>query len=317
MENISSNFNNDSSREVISIISKKTFYIWLFAILANVGTYLTIVNESITNGHFGTDAFFSPIINSGNLTFLGISLFISIIPTLLSGLNFKWRNYIGYGIPIIIILYSVWHFYTCTGKFCNIVDIPIAIGGFIFAVFYALGVYLRKWNGKIILSLLWIEIILLVGGFAFIIYHSQLNSESKAKISALQEESQDVTTPIEIGKTCDSIPVKPYDSYNSDCWQRAMKLYPNTDVCSWSKEANSKNQCLFYQGLLYRENLEYGCEDKDSQTSYNKKDDPSENTRLLQCWADKAKIYPELNICQWTYEWNREKCTAYFKTTSQ
>ena len=225
---------------------KRPFYIWLFVILANVGTYLAIVGSQVGWGHFGTDAFFSPISNIDNLIIIGITLSLTIIPIFLSRTSFKWRNHIGYGIPVLIILYSVWNFYTCNGKFCNLIDIPIAIGGIIFAVFYALGVYLKVWNQKIILSLLLIEVILLIGGFAFIVYNSQLNSESNAKVLSLQEESKKAETPFEIMKICDSIPNSAYNSYKRDCWEKMVTLYPNVDLCSWSKEANLKNTCLFY-----------------------------------------------------------------------
>ena len=296
---------------------KRPSYIWFFAILANFGTYLAIVRESIGNGSFGANTILSSVTNNESLALIGISLFISIIPTLLSGLDFKWRSHLGYGIPILVILYSVWHYYTCLGKFCNLIDIPIGFWGLIFALFYALGTYLRKWNKKVVLSLLWIEVILLVGTIVFIGYQSHLNAVSSAKLSSLQEESQKATSPVEIGRTCDSIPDDPHNGFLDACWQRAMAMYPNIDVCSWSREANSKNKCLFYQGLRYSENREYGCEDKDSQTSYSKKDDSAENSRLLQCWSEKAKIYPELNICQWTYEWNRDRCTSFLKTISR
>jgi len=296
---------------------KRKLYIWLFAILANVGTYIAIVIETINGGHFGVDAFIKSITTGESLALLGISLLISVVPIWLSGLNFRGRNYIGYGIPILVIIYSIWHYYTCNGKFCNLVDIPIIFSAIIFIVFFTLDIYLRRWSVKISIVLLCIEMVLLLGGITFAIYTSHTNAVSNAQLSLLQQESLKATTPDEIGKTCDSFPDSPNNSLRGECWQRAMTLYPNTDVCSWSKEPSSKTQCIFYQGLRYRENLEYGCEEKDSLTSYKKKDDPTENSRLLQCWAERAKIYPELNLCQYTYEWNQGKCNAFFKTTSR
>ena len=47
-------------------------------------------------------------------------------------------------------------------------------------------------------------------------------------------------------KICDSIPNSAYNSYKRDCWEKMVTLYPNVDLCSWSKEANLKNTCLFY-----------------------------------------------------------------------
>ena len=186
----------------------------------------------------------------------------------------------------------------------------------IFIVFFTLGIYLRKWSAKISIVLLTIEIIILIGTLIFAIYTSHVNAVSSSKLSALQEESLKATTPEDFGRVCDSSPSGPSNPLRGECWQRAIALYPNTDVCAWSKDPSSKQQCIFYEGLHYRENLEYGCEDRDSLTSHKKKDDPIENARLLQCWTNKSKIYPELNICQYTYEWNQAKCNAFFKTTS-
>jgi hypothetical protein len=297
-------------------IDKRPFYIWLAVILANVGTYFTAVIGEVYDSGAPVFSALSGVV-SGYLPVFGISIFVSIIPVWLSGSKFKWRNRLGFGIPILLLLpipYLVWHMITCTGKFCNLGDVMLiyvlGISVILFAIFYTAGKYLRVWNSKVVISIVWVEVIILVGAVAFLGYYLQADS----KIAALEQQSQNATEPSQIGQTCDALPD---GDRQGTCWQKAFKLYPNVDVCSWSKDAKSKSSCLFYEGLHYRETLEFGCEEHDSLASYKKKDDPSENSRLLQCWADKAKIYPELDICQWTREWNKPKCTAYFKTISR
>ncbi len=298
-------------------IDKRPFYVWLIVILANVGTYLTIViMEVYDSGVTVINTLFVPITSEFSII-IGISLFVSIIPIWFSGSSLKWLNRLGYGIPVLLLLplpYFVYDYYTCTGKFCELGPLVLGwafgLSAIIFAIFYLIGVYFRKWNVKVTLSLVWIEAILLVGAILFLGYYLYFD----LKLASLQQESQETTTPNEIAKTCDSLPDH---SRRSTCWNKAIKLYQGVDVCALSKETNYKNDCLRTLGLIYRENREYGCEDQDPQTSGSKKDDPAENARLIQCWQDKAKIYPEFNICQWTYEWNRDKCTDFFKTISR
>jgi len=293
---------------------KRPLYIWLMVISANIAVGLKFIINQISNRDYSV---LEIITNSQFLTDMCILLAISIIPILISKSNLKFKNHLGYSIPLLVLAWSVFDYFTCHGKFCQFRGILFGGVALIFALFYAMGVYLARWNTKIVISLLLIESVLVVGALGFLGYQLHLNAVSKDKLSSLQEEAQKATSPVEIGKTCDSIPDDPYNGFLDECWKRAMTMYPNVDVCSWSKETNSKNKCLFYEGLRYRENLQYGCEDNDSLTSYKKKDDPSESVRLIQCWTDKTKIYPELNICQWTYEWNRDKCTAFFKTISR
>ena len=283
--------------------NKRPFYIWLVVILANVIVYLTIVMIIVRDGHSGASAFLFPVTDSTSRMLLGFSVLISIIPTRLSRLNLKWGNYLGYGLPILMLLYSVWHYNTCNGKFCNLLDIPIGTGALIFALFYTLGR-----NDKIAQSLLWIEWLILIGSMLLIGYHLNLNTESNAWNSA---------TPVEIGKTCDSLPGGNTSILRQECWIRAMATYPNTEVCAWSKEKYSKIECLHLEEDRYRGNLIYGCEDEDTLVSYKKKDDPIEKARLFQCWDSKAKIYPMLDICGLSYDWNKDKCNTHFKSVSQ
>jgi hypothetical protein len=290
---------------------KRPQYIWIFALLANVSMYLLLVIEAMDFEYSGLELFLVPITNYWNLAYMVLSVGVSIVPTLLSGFQTNWSRYLGYGVPIFVVLYSFWHGTTCEGKFCSLIDMPIGIAGIMFGIFYALGVSLRRRNEKIILLLVMIESLLLLGGMIFIAYRYQANSEAEAGIVSLQE----VETPADAAIICESIPID--SERSSDCWVAAVRRFPDLDICAWSNEPDAKDECLFYQGIVYRENLEFGCEDEDSQLSYNKKDDPVEIARLLQCWSEKSKIYSELDICAWTYEWNDDRCYEFLGTVPQ
>lgn len=315
MENTSPNSNNNFPQNIKSSTDKRPFYLWLGVILANVGTYLIITTMEVYNS--GTSfviALFRPITTSYSIL-IGVSLFVSIIPIWLSGTKFKRRNYFGFGIPVLLLLpipYFIWHNFNCTGKFCNLLDIfmvyALGLMALIFVIFYLIGIYFRKWNIKVILSLICIEVIVLIGTSIFLGYYVHLNSSLELLKTSERTESTKST------QLCDSFPAS--GPQIGDCWMQVIKANPSVDVCSLSKKEYSRQSCLFYMGILYRDTN--GCEG-DSQLSYNKKDGPTETARLEQCWANKAKIYPGLNICSslWTYEWNREKCSAFFKTLSQ
>lgn len=315
MENISSNSDNNLSQNIQSSTDKRPFHLWLGVILANIGTYLTImIMEVYDSGASFSNALLAPI-TTNFLIIIALSLFVSLIPVWLSGTKFKRRNYFGFGIPIILLLpipYFIWHAYTCTGKFCNLFDMVavqiLVLLAVIFALIYLIGIFFRKWNVKFSLSLVWLESILLIGAIIFLGYYVHLNSSLESLKTSGETESTKST------QLCDSFPAS--GPQIGDCWMQVIKANPSVDVCSLAEKEYSKQSCLFYMGILYRDTN--GCEG-DSQLSYNKKDDPIENARLEQCWADKAKIYPGLNICSglWTLEWNREKCSAFFKTLSQ
>lgn len=149
-------------------IDKRPFYIWMVVLLANIGTVFGIVFSS------GPKYIFE----SWNLIILGISLFVSVIPVLISMSNSRLKNRFGYGIPFLLLLplpYFVYDYYTCTAKFCQIAPIifgfSFSISAVIFALFYAIGIYAKKWTVKFVLSLIWIEIILLVGSVLYFVFN--------------------------------------------------------------------------------------------------------------------------------------------------
>lgn len=150
---------------------KRPYYIWIMVLLANIGAVAIVVMLMINSL---IRRFMMPKDYLSGLMLLGICIFVTVIPVAISRSNNKLKNYFGYGIPILLLLpiiYFIWHYYTCTGKFCNLGDFAFGlifgISAVIFAAFYSLDILARKWDTKFVLSLVWAEAILLLG---FILY---------------------------------------------------------------------------------------------------------------------------------------------------
>ena len=142
-------------------------------LLINIGTIIFLVAIAISKG--GTSPS-SSLFEMWNFITLGVSLFVSVVPILISRSNSQKKNYFGYGIPILLLLplpYFVWHFYTCTGKFCNLGDLvfgwAFGVSAVVFAVFYTIGIYSKKWSPKFVLLLSLIIPVLIVGGLWLLI----------------------------------------------------------------------------------------------------------------------------------------------------
>lgn len=292
--------------------SQKRFYILLFAVFINiVPYYLLLVKNSIAAGSYGADVFIWPAIND-LIFFLFLSI-ISTIPVLLSVINFKQSYYFIYGVPFLWILYDSFNSFVCINEPCYS-QVAAAFGGgsilfyiilkyiFVFAVFlifYKLGLYLKNANSKIILSLLLIEAVLLLGCGLFFGYQSQINAESKVKLTLLQEKNPDnYPLAAEVVKTCESFL---NNDLKKECWKRGVEMYPNVDICSWSKEVRGSDKKGFYEfnefGCLYQES-EFSnkvCVGEKSWFDWTR--DPIKNTQVTQCFWDMIKIYPKLDFC--------------------
>ncbi len=147
---------------------KRPLYNWIMVLLINIGTIIFIVSYAISEG--GT-SLSSSLFQIGNFITLGISIFVSVVPILISKSNSKWANRFGYGIPILSLLplpYFIYDYYTCTGKFCNLGDLifgwAFGLSAIIFAIFYTIGIYSKKWSPKFVLFLSLIVPIVIVGG---------------------------------------------------------------------------------------------------------------------------------------------------------
>jgi hypothetical protein len=137
---------------------RRRFYNWMMVLLLNVGIFMITFFVSmkfsewrgLDMGQWAYPAFFS----------LGISAFMTIVPMLLSKTVSKMRTVVASLVPLLLVIlagYFTWHNYTCTGKWCNIVDLPLAwtsgLSAFTFALYYAIGVSSRKWGQKTVLIL--------------------------------------------------------------------------------------------------------------------------------------------------------------------
>ncbi len=146
--------------------SKKNIFVWLFSILANYSLFLFLVSQYNYGPGSAFSIFADEIVSNGvEPTFyitLSVGLALTLFSIFISGFEFKDRNLIFYGLPIIGLLYSVAYMYSCNGKFCGIYGILGIIASLIFIIFFTLGIYLRKWSIKVVSTLLIIEIV----GFA-------------------------------------------------------------------------------------------------------------------------------------------------------
>lgn len=149
-------------------IDKRPFYVWIVVLLANVGTVLAIILFNISDQN--------SLFETWNLIALGISLFISVVPVLISRSNGRLKNRFGYGIPVLLLLplpYFIYDYYTCTGKLCGIGSFILGwafgLSAVIFAIFYTIGIHSKKWSSKSVLFLSLIIPILIVGGLWLLI----------------------------------------------------------------------------------------------------------------------------------------------------
>jgi hypothetical protein len=137
-------------------IDRRPFYNWIMVLLINIGTILSCFIMGVWN--------LIPVP-------LSITIFASVAPILISSSSSKKKNYFGFGVPIILLLplpYFIWDYYTCTGFLCKL---PYFIfsqlfgwSAFIFAIFYIVGIYSKKWSPKIVLFLSFIVPVLLICG---------------------------------------------------------------------------------------------------------------------------------------------------------
>ncbi len=147
----------------------RPFYNWIMVLLLNIVVIIFLVWDAFSNR---SRSLLYSLSQMGNFIILGTSIFVSVVPILISRSNSQKKNYFGYGIPILLLLplpYFVWHYYTCTGKFCDVGDIvfgwAFSLSAVIFAIFYTIGIYSKKWSSKFVLFLSIIIAVLLVGGF--------------------------------------------------------------------------------------------------------------------------------------------------------
>ncbi|MFM2330506.1 MAG: hypothetical protein RLZZ26_13 [Candidatus Parcubacteria bacterium] len=135
---------------------KTRVYVWLAVLVADI-----ILLSIALSGGITFDIF--------QLIFVFSALFITAVPVRISESSSRFKNWFGYGIPIALLLpviYFVYDYYTCTGKFCQLGDMIsgglFCIGAALFALFYTFGLYARRWREAFALSVLVVELVLLV-----------------------------------------------------------------------------------------------------------------------------------------------------------
>jgi len=145
---------------------EKKYGVWIMVLLANASMVFALSGWLLTSG--------CPFNSESEIVIvIGIFLLLSAIPVLISQSDNKWKNRLGYGIPILILLpeiYFIWDYFTCTGKFCGLDSfvffIIFGLSAIIFALFYTLGINYRKWNVGI-LFFMCIELILLIVSISY------------------------------------------------------------------------------------------------------------------------------------------------------
>lgn len=242
MEPIVSKDNQDAQNTFTD--DKRPFYIWWFVILVNVIIYLGIVVADVYSGYKTVqNVIFAPQVLS-YFIIIGISLLVTVIPTWISGSQKKWRHKVGYGIPILLLVpipYFIYDWMTCTGKLCEVTGafftVILGSAAIVLAIFYTLGVFLRKWNIKVSKILVWIEAVIIAVGVAYLCYCSYLDF----KLASLKESK--ITNVNEAVRVCDSL----NNGRIYDCWTTVIKLNPVVDVCALSQSQKSKERCSLIQ----------------------------------------------------------------------
>lgn len=283
---------------------KRPFYIWLIVILANIGTYFVITIMEIYDSDSSVFTALLAPVQGDYLKLMGISMFVSILPVWISQSNIVHKKRLVFGILTLLLLpipFIVFYAVTCNESLCGLIIILAFILGLmalLFSLFYAIGIYFVKWNVKFAISLLWIESVLLSGAIVFFGYSFY----------------QDLSLSSPSVATCDEV----RESRMGECWTAVIKANPTVNVCSFAKKENSKKTCLSsYEDLSYRDidDCEYDL-DTDMGAAYRQTKDPIEYAKLTACWADKAKKYPEIDICGWSKPFNAKECVDFFKTIS-
>ena len=156
---------------------KRPFYNWIMVLLLNIGMVSLITSLSLS----GCDTMSSSscLFTEWNFIIIGVSIFVSVVPALIShSNNIFLGKFFGYGVPalmLLLLIYYVYDYFTCTGKLCDLAAFVygsiVGLATLFFMFFYAICTYSKKWNSKFVLFLSLVIPILIVGGFWFYIKH--------------------------------------------------------------------------------------------------------------------------------------------------
>jgi len=159
---------------------KRIFYTWVMVLFANITVIIAmslfVIHEFIRWQSVRFDDIWSMVV----LGFLGLSIFlcVSALPVKIAQSSYEWKNHFGYGVPVLLLILfarSVYDYYTCTGKFCQIGPVIFGwidgISVITFILFYTIGIYSRKWDVRFFIFLVWAELILLVSSIIYLTVH--------------------------------------------------------------------------------------------------------------------------------------------------
>ncbi len=315
--------NLSSSSNLAPDVDRRPLYIWLIVLVTDIGLWLSSSVSKVYHatlaevGDLTSDSV-SGILSTYLLGFsallLVISVFASVIPVLLSGSKLGRRAWLAFGIPSLLLLpipYLTWHMYNCTGKFCDTLDQALififGISAVLFTIFYLIGKFFRKWNAKVALVFLCLESVFLVGAVVFLAYFAYFDFSLASFIAGEKKDS------VKAAQFCDSLP----DSRKGNCWYEVVRSNPGIDVCSWSKSTIGREACTYTRKINYRGSEP--CESIESP-KYPKATEEERlalDSKEADCWKDKARIYPGLDVCNVNASENHEKCRALFKTPPQ
>lgn len=150
----------------IFAINRKSVHVWWIVLLASLIVMIRLLIDYLLTNSF----VLHPSIFLMTIAFA----LLSTISVLISGLDYKNKHYIGFGLPLILSLPIPLFLHmakTCSGKFCEIIPLLlVALSGAIatiFLVFYIIGLCAVRWGLKFIIPIIIIESILLIVLFYF------------------------------------------------------------------------------------------------------------------------------------------------------
>ena len=302
---------------------KKTFYIYLIIICIEILVVLgfglwQVLFEGETVGYILSE------FNMGVVIASVLYFIFSFAPVFISGKNLPWRHLLVWIIPVLLLipaLYLFYHTYTCTGKFCNILDSVMLYGILLleitYVLCYVLANYLRKWDVSISVLVLKVFLALFTVTSLFIAYNYITVIRPYQKLVERVEES-DTLSVEEAVTLCDQ--VNSDRDLAHDCWRKAIKHRPSIDICSLAKD---KTNCLHFMLQIYHESTDdchHVTEEylKDTDGKYKTDtngnwlvDQPKMTELHKKCWTDMSKKYPGTDICLDSYGRNDEECRLF------
>lgn len=133
--------------------NKKPVYLWIVTILVNIGMAFIIARE-VRNGDI-------------NLLLMGLAamvsfVFVTVVPILVANSVSRWKNYFGYGTPVLLLLPIVPVLFLelndCTNEYCGLftfmVGLALGIPAVIFAFFYFISTHYHKLSANFSIPLL-------------------------------------------------------------------------------------------------------------------------------------------------------------------